>query len=322
MRLKMKKTIFLLIIILLLLSCSLVAFSKDNKSSEDILKEKVLSEITFLDTELTSMINKLNGLTFENYKIIATNVNKSDKDNSSNTEQSGGNSNENTTNSEGGGSDEQSSKESNSGSNSSSESSSSSEASSKNAKKYTMTFNSILTDELKPEWDFVKQKIEIFFTSWNTMVIDLYKVNVNKQDILSFNAELDKAIQNIKNEDKNQSLISIATLYSYIPKFYEAFNKEDTIEINAYKTKSEILNAYAIAENKSNEEIISHLKLAIEHFTTIINNVDNKKNETSINKTYILINELQSSVPSRDLQLFYMKYKNLIEEINNIINNP
>lgn len=318
---KMKKTIFLLIIILLLLSCSLVAFSKDNKSNEDMLKEKVLSEITFLDTELTNIINKLNGLTFENYKIIATNVNKSDKDNSSNTEQSGGNSSENASNSEGG-SDEQTPQESNSASNSSSESSSSSEATSKNAKKYNMTFNSILTDELKPEWDLVKQKIEIFFTSWNTMVIDLYKLDVNKQDILSFNAELDKAIQNIKNEDKNQSLISIATLYSYIPKFYEAFSPEDTIEINAYKTKSEILNAYAIAENKSNEEIISHLKLAIEHFTTIINNVDNKKNETSINKTYILINELQSSVPSRDLQLFYMKYKNLIEEINNIINNP
>ncbi len=320
----MKKTIFILIIILSLLSWSLLAFSKDNKSDEEILKEKVLSEIIFLDSELTNMINRLNGLTFENYKIITTDVNKGDKDNSSNTEQSSGNASEKTSDSSSEGSDEQSNQESNSGSNSSSsqESNSSSGSTSKNAKKYTMTFNSILTDELNPEWDFVKQKIEVFFTSWNTMVIDLYKINVNKQDILNFNAELDKAIQNIKNEDKAQSLISIANLYSYIPKFYEAFSPDNTIELNVYKTKSEILNAYAIVENKSNEEIISHIKQALEHFVIVINNIDNKKNETSINKTYILINELQSSVPTRDIQLFYMKYKNLMEEINNIISNP
>ena len=316
----MKKAIFILIIILLLLSCSLVAFSKDNKSSEDLLKEKVNTQIKFLDTELTNIINRLNGLSFENYRIIATTVGESDKDSASNTEESGGSANQKTSSGE----SEQSSESaqgSSSSSGSGSNSSSSSEQSSQNSKKYTMTFNSILTDDLNPQWDFVKQKIETFFTSWNTMIIDLYKINVNKQDILDFSANLDVAIQNIKNEDKEKSLISISALYSYIPKFYEACNPENQIELSIYTTKSEILKAYAIVENKSNEEILSHLKLAQESFNNVISNIDNNKSEVSINKTYILINEIQTSIPTRDLHLFFMKYKNLIEEINNIIDN-
>ena len=43
-----------------------------------------------------------------------------------------------------------------------------------------------------------------------------------------------------------------------------------------------------------------------------------KKNEYKVNKTYILVKELQNSLNLQDKEVFYMKYKNLLESINTL----
>ena len=43
---------------------------------------------------------------------------------------------------------------------------------------------------------------------------------------------------------------------------------------------------------------------------------ENENNEVNINKSYILIKDLQNSSNNTDKDIFYIKYKNLIEQLN------
>ena len=46
-------------------------------------------------------------------------------------------------------------------------------------------------------------------------------------------------------------------------------------------------------------------------------NIDSTK-QYSINKVYVMLNELQNAVSIKDKSVFLVKYKNLVEEISNI----
>ncbi len=56
-----------------------------------------------------------------------------------------------------------------------------------------MEGNEILLQERIPDWQTVKSEIEKLYSVWSTICLDLYKINVNSQDILSFNTDLDAA---------------------------------------------------------------------------------------------------------------------------------
>lgn len=67
---RIKKYIcYLLIIssILLLSGCS-------NKSQDELLVSKLSSEMKYFDSTISTMLNKANGLTFENYKVVAQKI--------------------------------------------------------------------------------------------------------------------------------------------------------------------------------------------------------------------------------------------------------
>ncbi|MCI8482528.1 MAG: hypothetical protein HFJ27_05750 [Clostridia bacterium] len=58
--------IFIISSVLLLAGCS--------HSEEELLKDKLASEIKYFDSTLSNMLNKANGLTLENYKVSAKKI--------------------------------------------------------------------------------------------------------------------------------------------------------------------------------------------------------------------------------------------------------
>ncbi len=173
------------ILILSLTGCNKVDDSK-------VLEEKISAELSYLDTKLVAMLNKINGISYENYAIKADEITTES--------QSGGGSGESqsssgsSSNEEGGQSN--SSSEGTSSQNSSSESGSGKD--SKSSVKYSMEGNEILLKNRTPDWNTVKAEIEKLYCSWSTIMLDLYKVNINNQDILSFNTDLDDATREYK----------------------------------------------------------------------------------------------------------------------------
>lgn len=301
-----KIILYLVIFIILILSLTGCSQNNDNQ----VLEEKISTELSYLDTKLVEMLNKVNGISFENYIVKAEEISTESKS-------SEGSSNSQGESSSSSGEDSDSSGGETSSSQGGSSSGDSDQAS-KNNIKYSMEGNEILLQDRTPDWNTVKSEIEKLYNSWSTIVLDLYKVNVNNQDILSFNTDLDIATQSIKNEDKLASLSNLAKMYSYIPKYANSASKD--AKINAlYATKSNILNAYALIEQNNFNQFKTELVNAEQSFMPIINNISSTdNNQASINKAYILIKELQNINQNTDKDIFYIKYKNLMQELNNI----
>ena len=190
--------------------------------------------------------------------------------------------------------------------------------SSQDSKTSSMRRESVLTSNKDIDWDKIKFDVEIFYSSWSPIILDLYKLNVNKEDILNFNKTLDNTVIFIKNEDKVNSTIAIATLYSYIPKYIQSYSK-DNLNVNLSNIKSCIVNSYSLIEQDNWNEIGIQLSNAENYFLNILNDMENKQRTYNINKAYVLFKELQNSLTNRDKDLFYIKYKNVMEELN-IIN--
>ena len=111
-------------------------------------------------------------------------------------------------------------------------------------------------------------------------------------------------------------MLSVAKIYTYLPKFTESSNQENKL-INMLKVKSNIMNAYAYTEeenwNKISEEIVN----AETNYMNILNSVPENENSIyNVNKGYILLKELQVALSTKDKDVFYLKYKNLMVELN------
>lgn len=291
-------TIFIIICILTMTGCSKTDDKKD-------LKEKVEEELNYLDTHIIGMINDLNNISLENYTITSERVEVEEKSKKLSTGSTGG---------------EQESSSQQEGQESSSQS-----QSSKNSQKE----NNIDTTKMEPnttlstntndvDWERIKYEIENLNESWSVILLDLYSLNVNNEDVISFSTDLDNAVISIKNENKQDSLTNIAKLYSYIPNYEKAISAENNMQ-NIKQAKSFLINAYSFVEQGNWNEIQRNIAECEKTFKNVVNDIEfAKKNEYKINKTYVLIKELQNSLELQDKEVFYMKYKNLLENINTL----
>lgn len=296
------------LIILILTSISLSGCTNNDEGHE--LKEKLASEIEYLDTKLVNMLNKVNGITFKNYIVSSEKVESQDTDISS----SGGSSAKDSSQTESSG--DKSATGSSDSSSENSNQSSGNKQSNKNNTQYKMDINTILSNPKDTDWSALKSDIESLYASWGIVTLDLYKEKVDNQSILNFNTDLDITAKAIKDEDKVATLNGLSKLYSYIPIYNSSFS-QDTNKVNIYKTKSNILNAYALIEQNKQDEVNKQLSLAEQNFHNLITNINSDtKNQNTINKTYILLKDIQTSTDPSSKEVFYIKYKNLMEELN------
>jgi len=135
---------------------------------------------------------------------------------------------------------------------------------------------------------------------------------------MAFSNLLDATIIAIKNEDKETTLTNLTNLYSYIPKFLTAISADKNTQ-NIELTKYYVFTAYAAASQDDWNAVTTNISNAENNFLSIVNDKEYTKNkEYKIHKTYLLIKDLQNSIVNQDKQLFFLKYKNLIESLNTL----
>ena len=151
------------------------------------------------------------------------------------------------------------------------------------------------------------------------MSIDLYQTKTNQEDIVNFNKEFDNLTKSAKEENKENYLLELAKLYDYLPKFIENCTNEQSKNV-VIKTKNNIFKAYSILDKEDWNKISSNINDASQEFTKLITNINQNEsvNQYNVNKTYVMINELQNAVNLKDKEVFFIKYKNLLEELENI----
>lgn len=321
---KYSKILYIILaIIILLFGFFIYRVSGKNGADEDV-KGKSLSEIKFLEGKFLDLFNQLNNISFENYTISTTEIkqDKSQKQQSSggsSSEQSGGSggsgNSEGGEGSEGSGSSEGSSGQSGDSQNSGGETSSSEE----DNKQFELEEKGVLTQDSDINWNYIKNEVEKIYTSLYSTTLDLYQTSSNQEDIVNFNKEYDKLTKAVKDENKEETLMELSILYDYLPKFIDKCTDEDKEKI-VLKTKNDIFKAYSILDNEDWGVISQNINDARQNFTKLVTNINTKEkgNQYNINKAYIMINELQNAVALKDKEVFLIKYKNLVEELQNI----
>lgn len=292
---------------------SLFLLTGCSKEKDEDLNQKAVSEVEYFSSKLINVLNSLNNITFENYQMVAekTELNaksaQQEKSTSSGSTQNQGE--------QSGSSGEDSS----TSSGSSSEIGGDSKGEAVSIISSKMAPNTILTPQTTDvDWGSIKNDMENLYFAWNTVILDLYKLNVSSDDILGFSNSLDVATNYIKNEDKQNSLLAIAKLYSYLPKYMNVIS-EDNTQKNVMQTKSYILNSYSLVGQDAWADAQNEISKADETFRKVTTDVEfTSENSYRVNKTYVLLNELKNSMTMNDKDIFYIKYRNLLEEINEI----
>lgn len=311
---KKYKIFVYMILISIIVAISFVIFNSVSKASADNSTEKSTSEIKYLEDELVNMLNTMNNIESRNYNIsISQMPNQSDKSTSGGGSDSGGGSSSKggvSSNSESGGGGSSSEGQT------TAQNLNSGNDSTQDNKKFELKSSGVLTNEKDVNWDIVKSEVENLYLSIPTMTIDLYNQNINQQDILNFNKDFDNLAKAVKDEKKVETLTGLSKVYDYLPKFVE---REDELYKTLVETKSNIFKAYSKLEEQKWDEISNDIKSAINVYSSLLTNPNIEGNKQySINKVYIMLNELQNAVSLKDTSIFLIKYKNLLEEIENI----
>lgn len=275
----MLKNIIKTLSIIFLVALVIFSFSgcSKQKTDEEQLRDKNISEIDYLDNYIMLMLNSINDIDLKQYdaKIEKTeNLNEILQESEETSSEDTGN----------------------------------------NVVQYSMVPNTILNADKTINWENLKLEIENLNNTWPSIIVDLYKANVDNKKLTEFSDLINTCIGNIKNENRTETLNSLAKLYEYIPVFLEKI-VSDNQQVELAKTKVEVIKAYVNIDFENWDGFKSNLDSAISNFEPIVNNTNEAEKEYNIRKAYVLLQEFKNAVDTNDKDLLFMKYKNLMEEL-------
>ena len=304
--LKKFKIISYIILLIVLVVLALTVYTSATQNNEQDEKEKVTSEIRYLDTKLVELLNHMNNIETRNYQIYTTKIEESRSAENSGGGSSGGDSSSDSSNTS-------------SSSDSTSTQDNSDQADTENTdKNYEMKAAGILTTNRDIDWTSCKNESELIYTSISTITLDLYRLNVSQEDILNFNKDLDSLTVSLEEENKQLTLDNLIKVYEYIPKFGQTI-VDDTLYKTVLKTKLNVFRGYAKLDSGDWAGVSANIVDAINVYSTLLTNTEIDANkQTTINKGYVMLNELKNAVDTQNTSVFLIKYKNLLEEINNL----
>lgn len=105
-------------------------------------------------------------------------------------------------------------------------------------------------------------------------------------------------------------------MYINLPKYIIAITN-DAIRVNLYNTKANILNAYVLATTSDKwNDITNSIIEAKNNFNTILTSENNDKNKkNNLQKTYVIMEDLERASKLNDKDIFLIGYKNVIGQL-------
>lgn len=287
------KYLIVSVIIVIIITIAMIFLYQNTTAKSLDINDKISDELTYVDTTLVSMLNGLSNL--NTASLLISNESSGSGSQSTSSESS-------------------SSEESTEGQ------SSNNESKQQNIVKYELMQEPVLDkDKNDIDWRKLEDTAENLYNSWATITIDLNSQNVSKDNILMFNTNLDNLMNSLKNKDKTNSKICLANLYSMLPKYMEETFKNQN-EISFRKVKSSVLLAYAMIDTGDWDNINKFLSQAEADLKSLMEtgNLNGNFKKSTVDKSYVLLRELIKSSNEKNLDLFYVKYMNLISELEKI----
>ena len=278
--------------------CIIILLSGCKKSEEKPnIDDKISAEIQYLDKEISGFIDIATGKNEKNYdvqkekaKTGVSNKNTEDSNSKGNSEES---------------SEEGSQEDSNQNSKSSNQQNQSDE---EEVTIMSMKYNSSNKIE-DSQWDELKNSIEKLYTSWTTIENDLnLKDNIQKDNITNLNKNFDNLLLYAINKDEKNFIKESIESYANITNIADQVEYEKN-KLYKLQSKNKIFEAYYNVQENDWISAKNNINLA----NSYLEKIGNLKNRVKVS-----LKNLSNSVDQNDETVFYIKYEDLINEINYI----
>lgn len=278
--------------------CIIILLSGCKKSEEKPnIDDKISAEIQYLDKEISGFIDIATGKNEKNYdvqkekaKTGVSNKNTEDSNSKGNSEES---------------SEEGSQEDSNQNSKSSNQQNQSDEY---EVTIMSMKYNSSNKIE-DSQWDELKNSIEKLYTSWTTIENDLnLKDNIQKDNITNLNKNFDNLLLYAINKDEKNFIKESIESYANITNIADQVEYEKN-KLYKLQSKNKIFEAYYNVQENDWISAKNNINLA----NSYLEKIGNLKKRVKVS-----LKNLSNSVDQNDETVFYIKYEDLINEINYI----
>ena len=278
--------------------CIIILLSGCKKSEEKPnIDDKISAEIQYLDKEISGFIDIATGKNEKNYDVQKEKAKTGVSNKNTEDSNSKGNSEE--------GSEQGSQEDSNQNSKSSNQQNQSDE---EEVTIMSMKYNSSNKIE-DSQWDELKNSIEKLYTSWTTIENDLnLKENIQKDNITNLNKNFDNLLLYAINKDEKNFIKESIESYANITNIADQVEYEKN-KLYKLQSKNKIFEAYYNVQENDWISAKNNINLA----NSYLEKIGNLKNRVKVS-----LKNLSNSVDQNDETVFYIKYEDLINEINYI----
>lgn len=278
--------------------CIIILLSGCKKSEEKPnIDDKISAEIQYLDKEISGFIDIATGKNEKNYDVQKEKAKTGVSNKNTEDSNSKGNSEE--------GSEQGSQEDSNQNSKSSNQQNQSDED---EVTIMSMKYNSSNKIE-DSQWDELKNSIEKLYTSWTTIENDLnLKDNIQKDNITNLNKNFDNLLLYAINKDEKNFIKESIESYANITNIADQVEYEKN-KLYKLQSKNKIFEAYYNVQENDWISAKNNINLA----NSYLEKIGNLKNRVKVS-----LKNLSNSVDQNDETVFYIKYEDLINEINYI----
>lgn len=282
--------------------CIIILLSGCKKSEEKPnIDDKISAEIQYLDKEISGFIDIATGKNEKNYDVQKEKAKTGVSNKNTEDSNSKGNSEENSEE----GSEQGSQEDSNQNSKSSNQQNQSDED---EVTIMSMKYNSSNKIE-DSQWDELKNSIEKLYTSWTTIENDLnLKDNIQKDNITNLNKNFDNLLLYAINKDEKNFIKESIESYANITNIADQVEYEKN-KLYKLQSKNKIFEAYYNVQENDWISAKNNINLA----NSYLEKIGNLKNRVKVS-----LKNLSNSVDQNDETVFYIKYEDLINEINYI----
>ena len=166
-------------------------------------------------------------------------------------------------------------------------------------------------------WEELNNQTQSLYEYWNSVILDFNYLDIDKNTLTKFGQDLDQLSIAISNQDKYIASNKLLELYQKMTIYSQALNdnKYNILLIAKYN----LLNSLVIAEKENWTLTYEYIQMASNNISNLVNQMDNNKYfQYNINQAYVSIKELENIINSKDLKIFYFKYKIAMDSIEKI----
>lgn len=175
----------------------------------------------------------------------------------------------------------------------------------------------ILNHNAMINWQNLQSDTQTLYLYWNSSILDFNTLEIDKNILTEFGINIDNLSIAIKNNNQQETIRVIVYLYKTLTILSENINYNH--ESDLMKSKYYLLAAYSIAEKGNWTVTQENILKSDEQLSRIVNNMENTDyNQYNLNQAYVAVKELENTIITKNLELFYWKYTITMDKLNNL----